>query len=135
MQLDGAILAMTPFTVGEMLFGALNRKWGADKVRRLENHLKAFQMVPVDAEVGRVFGELFAMGKRAGRFKGDWNSCIDLWIAAWRYAPTCRWQRSTRVLAMYPDSGSSSRMALSYWSLERSATNAGIRASCGHVTT
>jgi predicted nucleic acid-binding protein len=82
MQLSGAVLAITPFTIGEMTYGALNRNWSAERIRKLDNHLQAFQVVPVDGETGRVFGQLFIAGKRAGRQKGDWNSCIDLWIAA-----------------------------------------------------
>jgi len=82
MGLDDALLAITPFTFGEMTFGALNAGWSAGRLKRLENHLRAFQVVGVDADVGRVFGQLLVACRRAGRDKGDWNSSIDLWIAA-----------------------------------------------------
>lgn len=82
MQLDTAVLALTPMTIGEMTIGALNRNWGAERLRRLDNHIQSFRVVPIDAEVGRVFGTLFITCRRIGRNKGDWNSCIDLWIAA-----------------------------------------------------
>lgn len=82
MGLETAVLALTPFTVGEMTFGALKVGWSSDRVQRLENHVRAFQLVAVDSEVGRIFGQLFLACRRAGREKGDWNSCIDLWIAS-----------------------------------------------------
>jgi predicted nucleic acid-binding protein len=82
MGLDSAVLALTPFTIGEMTFGALKNNWSGDRFRRLENHLRAFQVIGVDAEVGSLFGQLFLACRRAGREKGDWNGCIDLWIAS-----------------------------------------------------
>jgi predicted nucleic acid-binding protein len=82
MPLSPAVLAISAFSIGEIFYGALNKNWGDEKFKKMENHLQSFQVLAVDAEVGRVFGRLFLVCQRAGRKKGDWNGAIDLWIAA-----------------------------------------------------
>jgi predicted nucleic acid-binding protein len=70
--------AITFVTVAEMVKGALKASWGPNRIARLESWLAMWPVLPYDAEVPRVWGELVADRETAGMP----ISANDGWIAA-----------------------------------------------------
>ena len=77
-HIQGRLLAISFITVGEMYFGAENRKWGEKKRRKLETMLRNFVVIPYDHEIARCYGRLFAECKHNGQPIAP----NDAWIAA-----------------------------------------------------
>ena len=69
---------MSFVTVGELLYGAYKKNWGADKFAALQARLRSVVIVPYDIEVCRVCGDLKARLQKIGRTV----ACNDLWIAS-----------------------------------------------------
>lgn len=76
--LKGKVLCLSFASVAEIYKGAYKAGWGATRLRRLEEHLRNFVVVPFDFELCRICGELMAAGERAGRRMHE----FDAWIAA-----------------------------------------------------
>jgi predicted nucleic acid-binding protein len=74
----GKTIAVSFITVGELLFGARKRKWGAQKVAELQLRLRNAVIVPYDLAVCEAYGTLKAGLYESGRPIED----NDLWIAA-----------------------------------------------------
>ena len=65
-------------TVGELLFWANKRKWGARKIADLHTRLHSTVIVPYDIALCETYGGLKAKLQELGRVVAD----NDLWIAA-----------------------------------------------------
>lgn len=65
-------------TVGELLFGAFKKKWGAAKIHDLEERLRRVVIVPYDLAMCETYADLKVKLHAAGRSVAD----NDLWIAA-----------------------------------------------------
>lgn len=76
-HVKGKTVAVSFITYGELLFGATKKKWGANKLRKLEERLKAVVVVPYDNEICRTYAKI-----RASLPPGITVAPNDLWIAA-----------------------------------------------------
>jgi len=65
-------------TVGEMLYGALKAGWGEAKVRKLNDYLARFVVLPADHLTVQTWAALKLKSEALGLTKGPG----DLWIAA-----------------------------------------------------
>jgi tRNA(fMet)-specific endonuclease VapC len=74
----GKLVAVSFVTVGELLFGAKKRKWGAGKISDLERRLRGAVIVPYDRLLCDAYGRLKAETRAAGVVVAD----NDMWIAA-----------------------------------------------------
>ncbi|MEW6606168.1 MAG: type II toxin-antitoxin system VapC family toxin [bacterium] len=77
-RVQGALLAISFITVGEMYYGAEKAHWGEKKRKELETTLRNFVVIPYDHEIAPCYGRLAAERKRAGKPM----SLHDEWIAA-----------------------------------------------------
>jgi tRNA(fMet)-specific endonuclease VapC len=77
-HVDGAIMAVSFVTVGELLFGAKKKKWGAAKLADLNQRLRSVVIVPYDRELCSTYADLKTRVQEAGRPVAD----NDLWIAS-----------------------------------------------------
>jgi predicted nucleic acid-binding protein len=71
-------LAIAMMTVAELFQWAAIRNWGKPRVRRLEQHMDRYTVLPVDIELCRQWAEVRATRSRAGLS----ISPQDAWIAA-----------------------------------------------------
>lgn len=76
--LEGHRLAISFMTVAELFQWAAIHKWGAPRVRLLEAALHEYVVVPFNLELCRLWGEIRARAREAGRP----ISPQDAWIAA-----------------------------------------------------
>ena len=80
-HVEGATLALTFVTIGELHAGAAKAKWAADKIEAMEQNLKMFVKVPFDSEVCRVYGSL-KFGCKTDDGSHRVVASNDLWIAS-----------------------------------------------------
>jgi tRNA(fMet)-specific endonuclease VapC len=71
-------LAIAMMTVAELFQWAAIRNWGQPRVRRLEQHVERYTVLPVDIELCREWAEVRAKRSKAGLP----ISPQDAWIAA-----------------------------------------------------
>ena len=71
-------LAIAMMTVAELFQWAALRQWGKPRVRRLEQHMERYTILPVDIDLCRQWAEVRATRRRAGLP----ISPQDAWIAA-----------------------------------------------------
>lgn len=77
-KVQDKLVAVSFVTVGELLYGAYKKNWGADKLSALNARLRSVVIVPYDIEVCRVYGDLKARLQKSGTVV----ACNDLWIAS-----------------------------------------------------
>jgi tRNA(fMet)-specific endonuclease VapC len=77
-HLDGHVLAISFQSVGELWYGAIRRRWGDRKRRRLEDAVQRLAVLTVDEAMVRIWAELRASSQASGFTK----QVADLWIAA-----------------------------------------------------
>ena len=77
-HLQGKVLALSFITVGELLFWAEKRKWGARKIADLYMRLRSTVIVPYDLALCETYGKLKAKLQETGRVVAD----NDLWISS-----------------------------------------------------
>jgi predicted nucleic acid-binding protein len=77
-RISAAILAITPFTLGEVRAGYVTRSWGAARIAQLENRLRGYVLIPLDLGIVDEYAKLHAQCRDAGISIGQ----NDLWIAA-----------------------------------------------------
>lgn len=77
-QLMGAARAISVVTIAELRAGALGRRWGARRQELLEDHLRSYLVLPIDAAIA----EWWARLKVSCAERGHGESDNDLWIAA-----------------------------------------------------
>lgn len=77
-MIQGNRLALSFMTVAELFQWAAIRKWGTQRVMRLEQTLSMYVIVPVDIELCRIWGSLRAERQAAGHTIAP----QDAWIAA-----------------------------------------------------
>ncbi len=77
-HVQGKLIAVSFVTVGELLFGAYKKKWGAAKVEDLNQRLRSVVIVPYDLALCETYGNLKAKLQESGRVVAD----NDLWIAS-----------------------------------------------------
>jgi predicted nucleic acid-binding protein len=77
-HLQGKLVALSFVTVGELLFWAKKRNWGARKVADLSTRLRSTIIVPYDLAICETYGSLKAKLQDSGKNVAD----NDLWIAA-----------------------------------------------------
>jgi hypothetical protein len=77
-RLVGRTPAVTFVTVGELLRGAVQARWGARRVTELSRWLDRLVVLPADRTVAHRWGELTGRALRAGRPL----PANDAWIAA-----------------------------------------------------
>lgn len=76
--MQGRLVALAFVTVGELLFWAEKRKWGARRVADLHARLRSTVIVPYDLALCETYGKLKAKLQETGKVVAD----NDLWIAA-----------------------------------------------------
>jgi predicted nucleic acid-binding protein len=76
--MQGKLLSLSFVTVGELLFWASKRKWGARKIADLYTRLRSTVIVPYDLALCETYGSVKAKLQESGRTVAD----NDLWIAA-----------------------------------------------------
>jgi predicted nucleic acid-binding protein len=77
-HLHGRRLAISFMTVAELFQWAAMRKWGARRLDQLQTSLQQYAILPFDIELCRLWGEIRARCRAAGRP----ISPQDAWIAA-----------------------------------------------------
>ena len=80
-HIQHCIAVISYVTVGELYFWAERRKWGADRLKLLENRIRETTVIRYDVEVCRTYARLkYGLRTPTGsrRVIGD----DDLWIAA-----------------------------------------------------
>jgi predicted nucleic acid-binding protein len=77
-RIAAAVLAITPFTQGEIRAGYIIRGWGAARIAQMNNRLSGYVLIPLDADALDEYARL----KAACRSGGVSLSDNDLWIAA-----------------------------------------------------
>lgn len=77
-RISQAILAITPFTLAEIRFGYVRRRWGPGRVAVIEHQLSSFVVVPLDEKVIDTYVDLRVRCADAGRPMGY----HDCWIVA-----------------------------------------------------
>lgn len=84
--LRGRLGAISFITIGELLFGAYRRSWGAARISAMEQHIKEnYVVVPYSIDVARIWGRLVASCQDGGFTPGP----NDAWIAASAVAFEC----------------------------------------------
>jgi predicted nucleic acid-binding protein len=73
-----AVLALTPFTLGEVRAGYVEAGWGRARIAVLENRLAGYVLIPLDEPALDEYARLQAYCHKAGVGIGQ----NDLWIAA-----------------------------------------------------
>ena len=76
--LQARALAVSVVTVAEIKRGAISARWGEERSKELDDHLRGYLVLTVDVEVADEWARLRARCDDLGRQKGD----NDLWIAA-----------------------------------------------------
>lgn len=76
--LQGATLALSFTSVGELWYGAIKRGWGERKVADLESAMRPYAVLPYTRDLARRWGELRVQLEKGGQPLPD----NDLWIAA-----------------------------------------------------
>lgn len=77
-HLAGARIWLTFVTVGELAKWAVVRKWGQDRRGHLEAWIAGRPVIPYDAQIARMWGELAGAAQLRGRPRPQ----NDTWIAA-----------------------------------------------------
>lgn len=77
-HLVGKAITISFITVGEVLFGAVRRDWGARRIEGLKRRLVDSIILPFDFEVCVAYASLKTQLRAQGRILSD----NDLWIAA-----------------------------------------------------
>jgi predicted nucleic acid-binding protein len=75
---EGATLALSFTSVGEVWYGAAKRNWGERKRAELQSALRPYAVLPYTRDLSRRWGELRATLEDAGTPLG----INDLWIAS-----------------------------------------------------
>jgi tRNA(fMet)-specific endonuclease VapC len=75
---EGATLALSFTTVGELWYGAAKRGWGERRKNELRAGMRPYAVLPYTRELSHRWGELRATLEQAGEPLAD----NDLWIAA-----------------------------------------------------
>ena|ERR1041385_3394229 len=75
-HLEGNLLAISFMTVGELYEGAFRANWGQAKIRKLEDVIRSYVVVPFSLELCRRWGEI-RWSRRAQPISSE-----DAWIAA-----------------------------------------------------
>ena len=76
--IQGNRLALSFMTVAELFQWAAVRKWGPQRIRRLEQALATYLIVPIDIDMCRTWGTLRATRQSAGHAIAP----QDAWIAS-----------------------------------------------------
>jgi predicted nucleic acid-binding protein len=71
-------LAVSVVTVAELKRGALAARWGDRRTVELDEHLRGYVVLAVDAEIAEEWARVRVRCDELGRQKGD----NDLWVAA-----------------------------------------------------
>ena len=71
-------LAVSFMTVAELYCGAYHAGWGANRLTRLENHLKNYVVLPYDYELCLKWAAI----RQSGESKGQCIYHSDCWIAS-----------------------------------------------------
>lgn len=79
-HVEGSLVAVSFVTVGELLFGAIRKKWGQDRLEDLKQRLRTVVIVPYDYEICTTYARLKANLESHG--KSVTANDNDLWIAA-----------------------------------------------------
>jgi predicted nucleic acid-binding protein len=77
-RVAAAVLAITPFTLGEIRAGYVLRNWGAARITALENRIAGYVLIPLDSDALDEYAKLHAHCIANGIGIGQ----NDLWIAA-----------------------------------------------------
>ena|SRR2546425_1268127 len=77
-HIQGKLIAVSFITVGELLFGARKKNWGASKLTDLNQRLRSVVIIPYDLEICVTYADLKVRVQQMGRPVAD----NDLWIAA-----------------------------------------------------
>jgi len=80
-HIQGRIVVISYVTVGEVYFWAERRKWGAERVRLVEETIRATTVARYDLQVCRTYATL-KCGLRTDRGSHRVVGDNDLWIAA-----------------------------------------------------
>ncbi|MGH2377083.1 MAG: PIN domain-containing protein [Candidatus Limnocylindria bacterium] len=78
MHRSSAVRAVSVITVGEVRFGQIRARWGQERRRALDDHLRTYVALAIDESVADVWARLRQRCLELGRAKRD----NDLWIAA-----------------------------------------------------
>lgn len=77
-RLGTAGLAVSVVTVAELKRGALAARWGERRTVELDEHLRGYVVLAIDAEIAEEWARVRVRCDELGRQKGD----NDLWVAA-----------------------------------------------------
>ena len=77
-HVTGKLVAISFITVGELLFGAVKKKWGATKRSDLLQRIRSAVVVPYDMKLCETYADLKTKLGEAGMVVAD----NDLWIAS-----------------------------------------------------
>lgn len=77
-HVENRLIAVSFITVGELLFGAYRRNWGAARTAELQSRLRSVVIVPFDFQLCGVYASIKSKLESAGSRIED----NDLWIAA-----------------------------------------------------
>ncbi|MGO1054600.1 PIN domain-containing protein [Crossiella sp. CA198] len=80
--LIGKIPALTFTSVGEIYFGAYKAGWGERRVTALEGAVRRCVVLPYDANLPKLWGELRSTACLNGHALAHRDNTNDLWIAA-----------------------------------------------------
>ena len=74
----GHMTAVSVMTVAELYYGAAKAKWGAKRMRQLEQALRCFVLLPDDRETAQAYAAVAVERESAGRP----ITCADALVAA-----------------------------------------------------
>ena len=77
-RIDAAIVAISPFTLGEVRSGYIQARWGQARIVSIEHQLATYTLIPLDEDTVDEWSRLTAHCRTAGVTVGD----NDRWIAA-----------------------------------------------------
>jgi tRNA(fMet)-specific endonuclease VapC len=77
-HVHGKTVALSPISVGELLFGAARRDWGERRMQDLQHRILGLLILPFDFPVCVTYAGVKARLRAQGRIIGD----NDIWIAA-----------------------------------------------------
>ncbi|MEX0642964.1 MAG: PIN domain-containing protein [Pirellulales bacterium] len=77
-HLIGKLLVIAFFSVAELDEWAVQRRWGAERRKRMERHLQRFLFFPVDRQLCQIWADVRESSRRAGRL----ITHADAWVAA-----------------------------------------------------
>jgi tRNA(fMet)-specific endonuclease VapC len=81
-HIQGSVPVLSFTSVAEVYFGAAKANWGDARIRRLDEAVRRYLVVPYEDGMARLWGRLKAQAQSTGHPLGQNDQTNDLWVCA-----------------------------------------------------